>query len=144
MEDIKMGIRLIKLAVFYFVIGVLMGMYMSMVGDHSLSPVHVHLNLLGWVSLAINGVIYHILPLAAKTRLGKAHIWVYNIGVPLMMIGLAGYILGFKAIAPFIPVGGILTVLGAILFFLNVMINIKLTAAEPNQVSIKEDHVSVK
>lgn len=134
-----MGIRLVKLAVFYFVLGVLMGLYMSASGDHSLSPVHVHLNLLGWVSLAISGIIYHLFPLAAKSRLGKSHIWVYNIGVPLMMIGLAGYILGFKAVAPCIPVGGILTVLGAILFFLNVMTNIKQTNADSSTFCTKEE-----
>jgi hypothetical protein len=134
-----MGINLIKLSVFYFMIGVLMGMYMSGAGDHSLTPVHVHLNLLGWASLAISGIIYHLFPLTTKTKLGKTHIWVYNIGVPLMMLGLTGYTLGFTAAAPLIPVGAILVVIGAIVFFLNLMINLKQTAA----VTSSENKVSI-
>lgn len=50
-----MGARLIKISSVYFVIGVLLGMYMSMTENPMLSPVHAHVNLLGWASLALAG-----------------------------------------------------------------------------------------
>lgn len=118
-----MGIWMIKIASFYFLVGVVMGMGMSMTESYGLSPVHVHLNLIGWVSMAIGGLVYERFPSAART-LGKLHFWMHNAGVPLMMGGLAAYILGFPALAPLIPVGGILIVLGTLLFFLNVVRNV--------------------
>jgi hypothetical protein len=38
--------------------GMLWGSHMGMSGDHTLHPVHAHLNLLGWVTLAIMGGFY--------------------------------------------------------------------------------------
>jgi hypothetical protein len=43
-----MGIKLIKMSVIYFAIGVLLGYYMSISHSHDLAPVHAHINLLGW------------------------------------------------------------------------------------------------
>jgi cbb3-type cytochrome oxidase subunit 1 len=121
-----MGIKMIKIAAFYFMVGVLMGMGMSMTNDHSLTPVHVHLNLLGWVSLAIGGLIYHIFPEAETSKLGKTHFWTTNVGVPLMMSGLAIYALfQLETIALLlIPTGGILIVIGTITFFINILKNV--------------------
>ncbi|MDF2725739.1 MAG: cytochrome-c oxidase [Paenibacillus sp.] len=118
-----MGILMLKIASFYFLVGVMMGMGMSMTESFSLSPVHVHLNLIGWVSMAIGGLVYDRFPAASRT-LGKLHFWMHNIGVPLMMGGLAAYILGYASLAPLIPVGGILIVLGTLLFFINIVRNV--------------------
>jgi cbb3-type cytochrome oxidase subunit 1 len=119
----NMGIHMLKIASFYFFVGVTMGMGMSMSENYSLSPVHVHLNLLGWVSMAIGGLVYHLFP-AATGRLGKLHFWMHNLGVPLMMGGLTAYILGTDRLALLIPIGGVLVVLGTLIFFLNVMRNV--------------------
>lgn len=118
-----MGIRMLKIAAFYFLIGVVMGMGMSMTENFSLSPVHVHLNLIGWVSMAIGGLVYHHFQ-AANGLLGKLHFWMHNLGVPLMMGGLTAYILGTAALALLIPIGGVLIVLGTLMFFLNVLRNV--------------------
>lgn len=118
-----MGIRMVKIAAFYFLVGVVMGMWMSMSDDHSLSPVHVHLNLLGWVSMAIGGLIYHLFPRAAR-RLGQVHFWLHNLGIPLMMGGLASYIMGYSGLALLIPLGALLVVAGTLVFFLNVVRNV--------------------
>ena len=42
--------------------GMAWGSHMGMSGDHSLSPAHAHLNLLGWVSLSIMGGFYALSP----------------------------------------------------------------------------------
>ena len=52
------GIVWIKLAPVYFVRGVSLGAYMGASGDHTLRPVHAHINLLGLATLAIIGLIY--------------------------------------------------------------------------------------
>lgn len=38
--------------------GMIWGSYMGKSGDHSMMPAHAHLNLLGWVGLAIMGGFY--------------------------------------------------------------------------------------
>ncbi|WP_165943524.1 hypothetical protein [Roseicella aquatilis] len=40
------------------VIGVTMGIAMGIAHDFHLAPVHAHLNLLGWTSLALMGLTY--------------------------------------------------------------------------------------
>jgi len=54
-------------------IGMTWGIQMSASGDHTLSPAHAHLNLLGWVSLSIFAIYYHLVPSAAQGLLPKIH-----------------------------------------------------------------------
>jgi cbb3-type cytochrome oxidase subunit 1 len=120
-----MGARLIKISSVYFVIGVLLGMYMSMTENPMLSPVHAHVNLLGWASLALAGLVYAVYPAAAETTLAKFHFWLHNIGLPVMMISLAFFLTGSSWATPIIAIGGVLTVLGVILFAINIFRNVK-------------------
>lgn len=67
----------LRLAVLYLIAGVGLGLYMAGSHDHSMRPVHAHLNLLGWVSLALFGLFYRAWPEAARTRWAFAHFWLY-------------------------------------------------------------------
>src|SRR3954452_8996751 len=116
-----MGIKFLKISVVYFVIGVLIGMYMSMTDKFDLTPVHVHINLLGWMSMALAGLIYVAFPAAAETTLAKVHFWLHNISLPIMMIGLAILVSGTKSAAPAVATGGTLMVLGIIVFAINIL-----------------------
>lgn len=49
--------------------GVYIGMRMGFRHDYSLVPVHVHLNLVGWTSLALFGLSYRAFPELAASRL---------------------------------------------------------------------------
>jgi hypothetical protein len=66
-----MAQRFLKIAVVYVFLGALLGITMGIRQDFSLVPVHAHILLLGWATLALAGLIYHLHPLAAKTRLAK-------------------------------------------------------------------------
>ncbi len=120
-----MAIRLLKIAVIYFLIGIGLGMFMSITHHHQFSSVHAHINLLGWVSLALIGIFYVLFPSAAKTRLAKYHFWLHNIGLPIMMVGLILLMSGYEAIEPMLAVGGIILTLGVIFFAVNVFAHIK-------------------
>ncbi|GGD82559.1 cytochrome-c oxidase [Paenibacillus nasutitermitis] len=111
---------------FYFVIGVVMGLGMSISKVYTLSPVHAHTNLLGWVSMALGGVLYHLFPAAANSLLGKWHFWLHMTGIPLMMAGLAGLL--YSESPGFIiatSIGGIFVVAGAIFLFINAIRHVK-------------------
>lgn len=78
-----MGLRFIKIAVVYLLVGTSLGVYMGMKEVFTLAPVHAHLNLLGWVSLALIGIVYHLYPAAAETRLARIHFWIHNLVLPV-------------------------------------------------------------
>ncbi len=61
------------LAAACLVVGVLMGIAMGVVHDFRLSPVHGHLNLLGWTSLALFGLAYKAYPSLGASRLAGLH-----------------------------------------------------------------------
>ncbi len=120
-----MAVKFIKISVVYFVIGVCIGMYMSMTEKFDFTPVHVHINLLGWMSMALAGLIYVGFPGAAETTLAKVHFWLHNISLPIMMIGLALLVSGVENAGPAVATGGTLMVLGIIVFAINILKNVK-------------------
>ena len=124
-----MGIRLMKIAVIYFIIGVLLGLFLSVTHLMNLTSVHIHLNLLGWTSLAIAGLLYHLVPMLETTPAARWHFWLHNIGLPVMMfaivLGAATEIPTFYLLA---TIGGVITILGILCFIINVLRNIDHTA----------------
>ncbi len=120
-----MGIRLIQISTVYFVIGVGFGLYMSIAHSYEFVGVHTHVNLLGWLSLAVIGAIYSIYPELAATKLAKTHFWLHNIALPVMMIGLFFLILGQESLVPVVATAGTVMVLAIVLFAWNVLMNMK-------------------
>ena len=76
------------LAVISAIVGMAWGIQMSASGDHALSPAHAHLNLLGWVSMAIFAFYYHLIPSAASGVLAKAHFGVAALGLLCVVPGI--------------------------------------------------------
>lgn len=75
-------------------IGVLVGLSMAFVPGEALvyRPAHVHANLLGFVSMMIFGVAYHVMPRFAgrplpSQRLPTIHLWLANVGLALLVGG---------------------------------------------------------
>ena len=120
-----MGLRLIKIAVVYLFIGALLGMIMGITQKFLLVPVHAHLLLLGWASLALAGIIYHLYPAASTTRLARIHFWLHNIGLPVFMLSLGLMLSGLEAAGPFVGLGAGVVLIGLALFLTNVLLNVK-------------------
>lgn len=118
------GIAYIRISVIYFVAGVLLGMYMSMGHAHELESVHAHVNLLGWASFALAGLIYVLFPEAGESLLSKIQFWTYSLGLPVMMISLAFLELGSEQFELLVAIGGMLVVLGVVLFAANVLLHV--------------------
>ncbi|PYB75325.1 hypothetical protein [Rhizobium wuzhouense] len=101
-------------AAVYGLAGMAFGMVMAASHDHTLMTAHAHLNLMGWVSMAIYGLYYHSVPAAAETRLAKIHVGVTTLGLWIMIPGVAMAVLGMTE-GPAIA-GSLLTILGMLLF----------------------------
>src|SRR4028118_1855387 len=50
-----------------------MGIYMGIAHDFSLAPVHAHMNLVGWASLALFGITYKLYPQLQERWPAKLH-----------------------------------------------------------------------
>ena len=120
-----MGLTLLKIAVVYLVVGATLGMVMCIIGQFTLAPVHAHLLLLGWASLALAGLVYHVYPAASTTRLARFHFWLHNLGLPVFMVGLALLLTGRDVAMPIVFAGAPVVLLALFVFAANVLINIK-------------------
>ncbi len=89
---------------------------------------HAHLALLGWASLALAGVIYHLYPNAALTLLARIHFWLHNIGLPFFMVGLGVVLTGHPAAIPVVSISASAVIVGLAAFTANVLMNIKAAA----------------
>ena len=115
-----MSARLIKLAALYLVIGVTMGIVMGITHEFVLAPVHAHINLLGWATLAIMGVVYHAYPAAGETRLATIHFWIHATALPVFMVGLGFALTGHDAFLPLTIVGALGVAIGILVFAVNI------------------------
>jgi len=84
-------INFIRSAMVYLVIGSTMGILMAVYPQWSppLRTAHAHINLLGWVSMMIFGVGYHVLPRFRGKQLHSEGIATAQ--VIIMNIGLVGF-----------------------------------------------------
>ena len=55
-------------AAIFALCGMVWGIQMSATHDHTLSPAHGHLNLIGFVSMSVFGTYYALTPSAAASR----------------------------------------------------------------------------
>jgi cbb3-type cytochrome oxidase subunit 1 len=115
-----MSVRFLRTAVVYFVLAVALGIYMGATQNLAQIPVHAHLNLLGWVSMAVFGLIYHAHPAAATTALARWHFWIYQLGVPALMVAVWLVHAGNAAAEPVAGVASVVLGIGIVLFAVNV------------------------
>ncbi|NUU38079.1 hypothetical protein [Pseudomonas sp. C2B4] len=118
-----------RLAALYFATGVLLGVAMGASGDHSLFAVHAHINLLGWVSMALFGLVGTVHPSITEGRAAAAQFWMYNLGVPVMLGALTLRLKGFPAVEPLIAGASILVGCSVLLFVWLVFSRLGVTAA---------------
>ncbi|MFK4727246.1 hypothetical protein ABIE89_008346 [Bradyrhizobium niftali] len=106
----------LRLAAVYFAVGVIFGVLMGATGDHSLLPLHAHINLLGWVSMALFGLVSAAYPSISVGRLANAQFWMHNVGVPMMLGALMLKLRGVEAAEPVLGVASMVVGLGVLLF----------------------------
>jgi cbb3-type cytochrome oxidase subunit 1 len=126
-----MAQRFIKIAVLYLALGVTLGVVMGLMHVFTFMPVHAHLNLLGWASLALVGLVYHAYPQAAATRLATIHFWLHNVGLPPLMISLALLVAGNAAMEPVVGISSLVVAAGVMVFVVNVWMTLPAGAPRP-------------
>jgi cbb3-type cytochrome oxidase subunit 1 len=116
-----MGIKFIRIAVVYAVIGIGIGIYMAASHSFVQRDTHAHANLIGWVSLALSGLIYQAFPALGTHVLAKVHFWLQNIGLPITLAGIAMLYGGNPALGePLAGIGSSVVALGFLALLVNV------------------------
>lgn len=108
--------RFLRHSVIYVLVGISIGIFMAAGHNYTLTPAHAHLNLLGYVSMAIYGLFYRVYPAAAGDRLANWHFWISNIGVVGLIGALIPLLLGIAAAEKFTAAFSFVVLLGMILF----------------------------
>lgn len=105
-----------KASAIFLVIGLVMGLQMSITGEHNVTGAHAHLSLLGWVSCALFGGYYALSPAKAATRLALLHFWTVVIASAVMSGALYLLLLENPAMVPIVAAGSFLFFAGSLLF----------------------------
>lgn len=108
--------RWIVMALVYFVAAVSLGVVMGASHDFRLKTVHVHANLLGWVSMSLMGLIYRMYPRAASSQLARWHFALYQVALPTMLAGLASLMFGKPGAEPLVGVASVVMLAAVICF----------------------------
>lgn len=112
--------RFFRAAVIYALCGMGAGIYMAASHDHTLAPAHAHWLLLGWVSMFLYGVFYKLFP-AVRGALAAWHWWIANIGLLIMVAGIALITTGTPDHGePLAAIGALINISGMVLFAINV------------------------
>ena len=85
----RIDLQFLLLATVLLIIGVVMGIYMGATGEFQYSPVHAHINLVGWASLALFGLVYRAYPELGARKLARVHLLLAGSSAVLLPIGIA-------------------------------------------------------
>lgn len=108
--------RFFGLAILAALTGMTVGIVMATHHDFSLAPMHAHINLVGWASLALFGLGYRA-GLAKNDGLAAIHFWVALAGVVIFPVGI--YFALTSRIEIGAIVGALLVLASMVLFGIN-------------------------
>jgi hypothetical protein len=105
-----------RAAILFLIVGIAIGIHMSISQNHAVTGAHAHVNLLGWVTSALFGGYYALNPAKANGRLPIIQFAVYTLGVALMSGSLYLLLTGNTGVEPIVAVSSLITFAGVLLF----------------------------
>ena len=84
----RVDVYFLLLATVLLVCGAALGIVMGAREDFQLAPVHAHLNLAGWASLALFGLVYRAYPMLAARKIAAWHFAISASASILLPIGI--------------------------------------------------------
>jgi hypothetical protein len=112
----KASMLCFRAAVLMAAAGMIWGIVMGISQDHATLPAHAHLNLLGWVSLFLFGIYYHLHPAVNRSALASLQVWVWITGTIIMTIGVALVHSGHEIGDPIAAVSSLVVLVDMLIF----------------------------
>ena len=103
-------------AILFLIVGISIGIHMSISQSHNVIGAHAHINLLGWVTSALFGGYYALNPAKAAGRLPMIQYAVFTFGVIVMGASLYLLLAGNTAVEPIVAASSLITFAGVLLF----------------------------
>lgn len=104
----------------FVLVGMVLGGYMGAHEDFRLTPVHAHINLVGWVTMALYGTFYALTAKTMSKRLAWTNYVLATVAVLVMTPSLAAYLLTQnKAYLGSVIGGEALAMLGMLIFLVS-------------------------
>ena len=124
---LRIDVSFLLMAVLCLLIGLTMGIGMGVAHDFQFAPVHAHLNLVGFVSLAVFGLTYKLYPALQRSRLAMPHLAASSLGALVFPFGI--YISISREFPAIAIVGSLIVFAGVVMFAANLILNVALSAA---------------
>lgn len=129
--------RFIRSSLVWLGVGVLIGVAMAVrPAAAAFRTAHMHANLLGFVSMMIFGVAYHVIPRFVgrplhSRRAAALHLWIANLGLAGMVSGFILRVFLWNVGMPILGIGAVLSATGAMLFIHNIWRTLDAPAPRP-------------
>jgi hypothetical protein len=104
----------VAIGAIWLVLGMSFGIYMGAAEKFQFTPVHAHINLLGFACHGIFGLTYRNWPAMKSLRLAPYQFWIFVVATPVTLIGLVFTVTGGPVLPTILGSFGLLT--GAALF----------------------------
>src|SRR3954464_2808194 len=115
----RLDLKFLLLGAIMLTAGVTLGVVMGVRHDFSLAPVHAHINLVGWASLALFGIVYKLYPEMARSRLAALHFILAAPAAVMFPVGIALSILYDEPLVAI--VAALMWLAGTILFLIQMI-----------------------
>lgn len=110
----RIGDYYILVSLLWLILGMAFGIWMGIAGRLGFANSHAHLNLVGFVTSAIFGLICRQYPAIARSALAGLQFWVFEIGAVLLVIGKMS--VDAKGSDMLVKIGSLVVIIGALLF----------------------------
>lgn len=121
----NLGIKWIKMAALYLLVGVALGIHMGKSHDFTLMPVHAHANLLGWATMGLIGVLHHIFAQQLNNKIAVVQFWLHQLATPLLLVALSLMLSGNTAMEPVVGIMSAVVGVSVLLFVYNIWRNLR-------------------
>ncbi|EHS52769.1 hypothetical protein PDO_1355 [Rhizobium sp. PDO1-076] len=111
-----LSIWFFRTAILFLIAGICLGLYMSITHEFAATGAHAHINLLGWVTMAIFGIYYALNPVQAASRIARLQYFIYTLGILVMAPSLFLMLSGNPAMEPLVAISSLVTFSGVLLF----------------------------
>lgn len=113
----RVDVWFIGAAILYGLFGMSFGIWVGITQAFENAHLHAHINLVGWVTMTLFGLVYRAFPAMQDGVIPRIHFWVANLGYLLFMVGILLVRLDDTMLLP-VVIGSLLTVLSMLLFLL--------------------------
>ena len=114
----RYDVTFISISLICVLAGMSLGIWMGMHQDFTLAPAHAHINLAGWVTLCLYGLVHRAFPALATAKLAPIQAFLAIVGGIALPIGIALAVTHPNT--PPVPaiIASFAVILGALLFFI--------------------------